>query len=556
MRVFTLLFIFCLVSFAATAQQGYQQDVNSGGGVVSNSAIDVSFSIGQPIFDTYQTISGNVYSGFQQGGGNYDILVQTDSVNCFGQNSGSATLFIFGGISNHSILWSNGETDSTANNLIAGTYTVTVTDALGFQVDSVFEIFQPPVFSAQSAYPNSQQEVCNLEQYQFNLSVTGGTAPYSYNWGNTSNMTNPNSPNPIVTSLDTSLAYNPVVTDFHGCIATANYQLIYDDPIFRGRIFYNGSPVGAGDVQVFLFPNNYNIGSLENIDIGNNNYPDSCFTNANGEYTLEGNVFSEKYLILARPRDSANASILPNSAATYYKLIPSSEQFMWQHADSVQAFCGDSINNLNINLLITPVLQGPGILSGFIRWDDNKTQTNNDPIPLIDVVVEKDSIAQGYTVTDSNGYYEFTDLPIDTCYKIYINYCGLQMYGNGNQCLSQNDTAIDQINFWVDTVGGDGTAPGIYTQNPTGIAPNPDLDYDWVSLYPNPAEQAMLLKIKNASQSPASVKIWNLAGEIILNEEAFSKNELYLYPEDFVSGMYFIQIERRGLRYLNKIVFK
>ncbi|HZF99450.1 MAG TPA: T9SS type A sorting domain-containing protein, partial [Chitinophagales bacterium] len=57
-----------------------------------------------------------------------------DSTSC----DGAATLFISGGVEPYSVIWSDGQSDFTLNNLCEGTYAATVTDATS---DSIFITF-------------------------------------------------------------------------------------------------------------------------------------------------------------------------------------------------------------------------------------------------------------------------------------------------------------------------------------------------------------------------------------------------------------------------------
>ncbi|MEZ4893193.1 MAG: SprB repeat-containing protein [Saprospiraceae bacterium] len=77
---------------------------------------------------------------------------------------------------------SNGATTQDISNLSAGTYTVTVTDANGCTKSKTTSIAEPPVLSLSktkvnvSCYGGSDGSI--------DLSVSGGTSPYSYNWSN------------------------------------------------------------------------------------------------------------------------------------------------------------------------------------------------------------------------------------------------------------------------------------------------------------------------------------------------------------------------------------
>jgi hypothetical protein len=53
------------------------------------------------------------------------------NVSCNGGSDGSAQVGVIGGTAPYSYLWSTGSTDQTATGMSAGSYSVTVTDALG-----------------------------------------------------------------------------------------------------------------------------------------------------------------------------------------------------------------------------------------------------------------------------------------------------------------------------------------------------------------------------------------------------------------------------------------
>ncbi|MFM2134954.1 MAG: hypothetical protein RL021_354, partial [Bacteroidota bacterium] len=69
-------------------------------------------------------------------------FTKTD-VTTYGGNNGSATVTASGGTPGYSYLWSNGATTATTTGLIAGTYTVTVTDANGCTRTGSVTINQP-----------------------------------------------------------------------------------------------------------------------------------------------------------------------------------------------------------------------------------------------------------------------------------------------------------------------------------------------------------------------------------------------------------------------------
>jgi PKD repeat protein len=71
----------------------------------------------------------------------------TVNASCPGTTDGSAVVAVQGGIAPYSFLWSNGQTDSIATMLQAGTYTVTVTDNAGTQASTTLTITAPPALT-------------------------------------------------------------------------------------------------------------------------------------------------------------------------------------------------------------------------------------------------------------------------------------------------------------------------------------------------------------------------------------------------------------------------
>jgi gliding motility-associated-like protein len=73
-------------------------------------------------------------------------LVETPVI-CNGTGSGSATANPVGGSGIYSYQWSNGQITQTANNLIAGSYDVTVTDSKSCEIINNITVTEPPVMT-------------------------------------------------------------------------------------------------------------------------------------------------------------------------------------------------------------------------------------------------------------------------------------------------------------------------------------------------------------------------------------------------------------------------
>ncbi len=142
--------------------------------------------------------------------------VKTD-VRCNGESNGTARITVSGGCPPHSFMWSiGGVTGPMVENLAAGTYTVTVSDAstpANTQTVSV-TINQPMLLNVGTpAITNAMTPTSN--DGRITITPTGGTAPYMTAWTGPSTIPN-NTTNAGNLMPGT---YSVVVTDANGCTA-------------------------------------------------------------------------------------------------------------------------------------------------------------------------------------------------------------------------------------------------------------------------------------------------------------------------------------------------
>ena len=140
--------------------------------------------------------------------------VDTD-VTCNNGNDGAIDIAVSGGTGAYTYAWSNGPTSEDVNNLTAGNYTVTVTDANSCTLDSTITITEPAAWIVTA-------DITNIACYgdnsgQATVNVSGGIVPYTYLWsdGQTGQTAD---------SLSTG-DYSVTITDAIGCTWIENITI-------------------------------------------------------------------------------------------------------------------------------------------------------------------------------------------------------------------------------------------------------------------------------------------------------------------------------------------
>lgn len=134
----------------------------------------------------------------------------TQNISCFGEQDGESTITPAGGTPMYTIVWLPNDTSATADSLAAGTYTFAITDMNGCMYTDSVTITEPAELSLTAT---SSDELMGSDG-SIDLTVSGGTAPYTYAWDNgAGNVEDPS-------GLTGNLTYMVTVTDDNGCTDT------------------------------------------------------------------------------------------------------------------------------------------------------------------------------------------------------------------------------------------------------------------------------------------------------------------------------------------------
>jgi large repetitive protein len=148
------------------------------------------------------------------------LLAVSQNISCFGLTDGGASVNVSGGTAPYNYVWTGVPplfvNSPNVPNLGAGNYTVTVTDNNGCAKNATVTVTEPAQiqgtatpYPACSGFPNGRVKMV----------VTGGRAPYKFNWGAVSTDTTDS------ISGVAAGSYTVTFSDVTGCSNTANYTI-------------------------------------------------------------------------------------------------------------------------------------------------------------------------------------------------------------------------------------------------------------------------------------------------------------------------------------------
>ncbi|MEM9821907.1 MAG: T9SS type A sorting domain-containing protein [Bacteroidota bacterium] len=141
------------------------------------------------------------------------ITAEESGLVCFGDANGAIDLTINSGQAPFVFSWNNGSTSEDIEELMPGTYTVLITDALGCTIFESFILEAPQALQVNctvSPTPGTSGETIEA-------SVVGGSGPYTYAWSNGNNS--------VINPGLAPGAYALTVTDVEGCTSFCEVEL-------------------------------------------------------------------------------------------------------------------------------------------------------------------------------------------------------------------------------------------------------------------------------------------------------------------------------------------
>lgn len=147
-------------------------------------------------------------------------LVPTD-ISCNGLTDGSIDLNVSNSTAPYTYNWSNGATSEDISGLSEGIYNVTVIDTYGCTNSNSASISEPDTLDVVSVVSNTSCYASG--DGSVDITVSGGIAPYNFNWSNGSTSQN-------IVALSPG-GYSVDVTDANGCLYTYTTEITEPDLI-------------------------------------------------------------------------------------------------------------------------------------------------------------------------------------------------------------------------------------------------------------------------------------------------------------------------------------
>jgi hypothetical protein len=194
--------------------------------------------------------------------------VEVSSVNCRGGNDGVAAVSPVGGVLPYAFIWDKSiSTSETASDLMAGIHTVTITDANNCSTTVLIEVFEPTNELTAVGIVDNDVFCTGESDGMATITVTGGTAPYSYSWDRSTSV--------IDTASDLSVGIHTItVTDANNCQTTTDVTISEPTVLTAtateiSGVICNGDLNGSAEVVVSggTFPYAYSWDkSTSNVD--------------------------------------------------------------------------------------------------------------------------------------------------------------------------------------------------------------------------------------------------------------------------------------------------
>ncbi len=441
----------------------------------------------------------------------------------------------------------------------AGEYTMVIRDDNGFTDSTVINITQPEALSVLDTHWIGV--LCSGDTAEVFFSVIGGTRPYTIEFSGIDDTVS----HPFDTAFtfipQVGAIYTITVTDANLCqriysLYTETGLFVETEGYLSGEVLMaDGShlPLSVGDVvEVSLIKHSESNNLLwETVQ--------TYLITLPNEYHYEfPNITPGLYALKAKYLNDVPG----------YNFVPTycPDVSLWELADTMEIAANCTTLYREIKMVNPPLDTGVHSISGYIYVSDFFWKTETDPIPLIDVVVEKDSVFSGsnavfepYTHTSVSAtltpdvyYYRFDILDTGT-YKVNVVIDGITQityYTNSELTIIETIDSITHIDFCVD-IDSLGIIDTCSTF-PVGIANVSSSDI--INIFPNPTSGQLNLILPDSYRGKTEVSVYSAIGKRVQTLTLAEKDNLIKLANDLAKGVYFLDISNGGNRHRQLLI--
>jgi hypothetical protein len=457
------------------------------------------------------------------------------NVRCFDGNDGEAVANVSNGTAPFTYQWvPSGGSDSVAQNLHAGAYSVTVTDVNGCTSSASVTITEPSLITLNATTIDA---ACGQSNGSASVVATGGAGGYTYHWNSIPVQTNA-----TATNLPAG-SYIVTVTDANGCIMTETVGVSdISGPALQAGTFTNVTCFGGSD------------GTLSVIASGGTGPYTFQWAPSGGSDTIARNLHAGAY--------SVTVSDASGCISVLTGIVTEPAELVAQPGPDIMLCNGESVL-----LGISPVATG-GVGGYTYLWSPAGTLNNaNDSMP---VASPSNSTDYMLLITDGNGctdsaYVLVTVNPVPAAPVITANTDSLfstsgsayQWYLNGfilPGATSQIYVPLQSGNYSVIVTDVNGctsvSADYFFDYTPSANI----IDEKTFEVFPNPAAQTLFIRFSKSEN--VEMQIVNLTGQRIMSSHPKATSDLYTLDISLLErGVYVLEITGSSGNNISRKVF-
>lgn len=419
-------------------------------------------------------------------------VISIDSVSCYGLSDGAIEVVAYGGTTPYQYAWSAGSGNQINNGLMAGTYTVSITDDNGCDTILTSTVHQPDSILVSISGTNL---LCNDDSTgTASAMATGGTGALVYTWSNNESGMN-------ITTLSAG-SFTVTVSDANGCANDASISLaeptiltastdVLSEPLCNAEETGAITATGNGGTLPYTVAWS-NADTTFNIsNLGAGTYT-ATITDSNGCMAVISDTINQPEA-LSLVFDVTNAVCSYDTNGSVEAAVAGGTapyNYSWSTGDSISIIDELIVGNYTVTIADT---------NGCIIIDSATVDYSSEALPLN--LPSEAAVCKPFFITldaglEASSYLWSTG---DTTSSIQVYNGGLYglVVGNAEGCLSTDTTLV-------------------YEQNCVGIDEVED-NMD-VTIYPNPNRGAFTLNIENVNADEVSVKFTSLDGKIVKDE--------------------------------------